>query len=150
MGAPTLYTKQLADLICRLIATEPHGLDWIIEKYSLGVDRASIYNWLQVYPDFFDKYIIARKMQAHIFYDEAIEIPDKIDTYNDKDGNERIDAGILGRGKLKMDMLKWAAERLAPKHYDRRIEKETQEDDTLLAEAKKRKQELDESNKKEY
>ena len=147
-GQPTKYTKTLADRICKLIATHAVGLPTIIKDYGLP-DRQTIYNWLNIYDEFFDNYMRAKQEQAHILADEILEVANHIPIYEDKEGNDRIDSGMLGRAKLQMDALRWSAGRLAPKWYgDQKVEEVQNKD--LHEDVVKRKQELDEKNKKEF
>lgn len=146
MGQPTLYTKELADRICHLISTHPSGLDTLIKQYELP-PRQTIYNWLNTYPDFFDKYMLAKQQQAHVLADHTLEVSNTIPTYTDKDGNEKIDNGMLGRAKLQMQALIWSAGKLAPKYYG---EKAEAKNESLKEEALKHSKEIEEKYKKEY
>jgi hypothetical protein len=148
MGAPTKYTVELADKICKLIATHPYGLPTIIKMYDLP-DRQCIYNWVNTHDDFFDKYMKAKEQQAHLLVDSLLEIPDEIPIYEDKEGNDRIDSGMLGRAKLKSENLRWSASILAPRHYRDRDKNEANNND-LHKDIVKRKHDLDEKNKKTY
>lgn len=148
-GQPTKYNKELADKICRLIATHPNGLPTIIKKYGLP-DRQTIYNWLNEYPDFFDKYMKAKEHQAHLLADEMIYVNEEIPTFHDKDGNERIDSGMIGRAKIKIDALKWSTATLAPRFYNTNKEKTNDESKNIEIKQKKKqyRDKLDEKNKK--
>ncbi len=147
-GQPTKYTPQLAQRICALIATHPDGLPTIIRNNPDLPDRQTIYNWLQVHREFFDSYMRAKEQQTHLLADEVLEVAKDVPTYSDKDGNERIDNGMLGRSKLQMDALRWSAGVLAPKFYK---ENKKEENSTELHEdVMKRKSALDEKNKKDY
>lgn len=147
-GQPTKYTPELANRICELIATHPHGLPTLARMFDLP-DRATIYNWLAVHNDFFDNYMRAKEKQAHLLADEILDVPNNTPTFCDKEGNERIDSGILGRAKLQVDALRWSAAILAPRYYKESKEKENSNID-IHNDAMKRKKELDEKNKKEF
>jgi hypothetical protein len=149
IGAPTKYTEALGKRICELISTHPHGLPTIIRMFPDLPDRQSIYNWLQIHREFFDSYMRAKEQQAHLLADEVLEVTNDIPTYEDKDGHDRIDSGMLGRGKLQMDALRWSAAVLAPKFY--KENKNNENSNTEVHEdVMKRKHELDEKNKKEF
>ena len=147
MGAPTKYTKALADKICNLIATHPKGLSTLIKMYGLP-DRQTIFNWLNEYKDFFDNYMQAKEQQAHVLADATLDVSVEIPTYLDKDGVERIDNGMINRAKIKADALRWNAAILAPKHYNK--DREQKSSANMLPELQTRKQQLDNKNKKEY
>ena len=147
-GQPTKYTVEFADKICELISTHTIGLPRIIAKYNLP-DRQTIYNWIHTYPDFFDKYMKAKEMQAHILVDESLEITSKIPTLTDKEGNERIDSGMIGRARLDLENIRWVASTLAPRHYSDSKQKEAVSSE-ISEDTKKRYRELDERNRKNY
>lgn len=146
-GQPTKYTKAYGEKICELIATHPHGLPTLIRMYGL-VDRQTIYNWLQVHRDFFDNYMRAKEQQAHLLADEVLEVADSVPTYEDKEGNDRIDQGILGRAKLQMDALRWSAGVLAPRFYKESKNEHSNKD--IHEDVVRRKHEMDEKNKKDH
>jgi hypothetical protein len=147
-GQPTKYTIEYGERICELISTHAHGLPTLIRMYKL-VDRQTIYNWLQKHREFFDSYMRAKEQQAHLLADEVLEVANDVPTYEDKEGNDRIDSGVLGRAKLQMDALRWSAGVLAPKFYK---ESKTNENSNaeIHADILKRKHEMDEKNKKEF
>ena len=148
-GQPTKYTQELAKRICDLISTHPHGLPTLIRMFPELPDRQTIYNWLQVHREFFDSYMRAKEQQAHLLADEVLEVANDVPTYEDKDGHDRIDNGMLGRAKLQMDALRWSAGVLAPKFYKESKNNENSNTE-IHADIVKRKQELDEKNKKEF
>lgn len=147
-GQPTKYTVELADKICRLISTHPNGLPTLIKMYNLP-DRQTIYNWLNKYDNFFDNYMRAKEQQAHILADDMLELADDIPTYEDRDGVERIDNGMISRSKIHMDAIKWSAARLAPRWYGD-IKHEHTNTNAMLEKQQKQYAELDELNKKEF
>lgn len=149
-GQPTKYTKILATRICDLIATHPYGLPTLIRIFPELPDRQTIYNWLQAHREFFDNYMRAKEQQAHLLADEVLEVPNNVPTYEDKDGHERVDNGMLGRSKLQMDALRWSASVLAPKFYKENKNTENASNLEVHNDAMKRKHELDEKNKKEF
>lgn len=148
MGAPTKYTQEMADRICKLISTNPDGLPTIIRNNPDLPDRQCIYNWLQEHRDFFDNYMRAKEQQAHLLADEVLEVAKDVPTYEDKEGNDRIDNGILGRAKLQMDALRWSAGVLAPRYY--KEGKNENNNKAVHDDVFKRKHEMDEQNKKEF
>jgi hypothetical protein len=148
MGAPTKYTQALANRICDLIRTNPDGLPTIIRNNPDLPDRQTIYNWLGTYKDFFDNYMRAKEQQAHLLVDEVLEVFKDVPTYEDKEGNERIDNGMLGRAKLQMDALRWSASVLAPRFY--KEQKNENNNNAVHEDVVKRKHEMDEKNKKDH
>ncbi len=148
LGRPSGYTPEMGERICKLIATHPYGLPTLIQMYDLP-ERQTIYNWLNHFPDFFDNYMRAKQDQAHILADQILVVSDTIPTYEDKDGNDRIDSGMLGRAKLQMDALRWSASKLAPKWYADNKPEQVQNTE-VHEDVIKRKRDMDEKNKKEF
>jgi hypothetical protein len=146
-GQPTQYTPELADEICRLISTSPKSLHDIIKENNLPT-RETIYNWLRKYDDFFHNYMQAKQNQAHVLVDEMLILHKEIPVYNDKEGNPRIDNGMLGRSRLQMDTLRWCAANLAPKWYGDSKQKEVVNSE-VDEDCKKRMAEMDAKNRKD-
>lgn len=138
MGRPTLYTEELADLICDKIASSSWGVHRICVNNADLPDSTSVYLWLNKYPDFSRKYLQAKASQAHVLADECIEIAD--DTSDDikidpETGMEVCNTDFIARARLKIDTRKWMAGRLAPKIYGKLAEEPSKEKDgaeTLL------------------
>ena len=147
-GRPTDYTPEIAKKICDVISTHPYGLPTLVKMFDLP-DRACIYNWMNAHPEFFDNYMRAKEQQAHLLADAILEVPGELPTYEDKEGNQRIDNGMLGRAKLQIDALRWSAAVLAPRFYK---ENKNQEPNSIEIHKDiiKRKHDLDEKNKKEF
>ncbi|HEX4044672.1 MAG TPA: hypothetical protein VHZ76_03285 [Gammaproteobacteria bacterium] len=149
-GQPTKYTLELAQKICKLIAVNTCGLNKIVKMYDLP-DSQTIYNWIHSNPEFFEMYMVAKEAQAHVLVDSILDISVDVQTLIDKEGNERIDAGILGRARLQIDALRWNAAVLAPKFYrDKDNNQNNLANNDLHKDAIQRKHELDEKNKKDF
>lgn len=150
-GRPTDYTPEYGKYICDLIATHPYGLKRIAKEYGIP-DRQTIYNWARKYPEFFDMYLEARRFQAHGMFDSLLDLPDEIETYEDKEGNNRIDSGILGREKLRFESIKHQTARLEPTMYGdaKQIESLQQDNERYRQELLELRAKLDAQNKKEY
>lgn len=151
MGRPTEYTPELADRICTLLATHPWSLNKILKHYDLPC-RDTVYLWIHKYKDFSDKYLEARRSQAHILFDDLLDIPDTIPEYEDDKGNDRIDAGMLGRAKLEYEAKKWHTMKMQPKLYDqsKTIEALEGQNSEMKEELIKLRTQLEMQNKKDY
>jgi len=96
-----LYNETIAGKICSLV----------IEGYSLPriakMDRmpssATIYNWLSIYPEFKEMFLLSKQLQMDYFSEALVDIPD---TYAD-----------VQRGRLKSENLRWLMSKLASKKY---------------------------------
>lgn len=127
MGRPTIFSQQLADIICIRIA-EGESLREICRDEDMP-ERVTIYRWLQADPDFCNHYTRAREDQADTLADEIIAIADEqpeIIAVTDKRTGEliehKLDGAFLQWQKNRIDARKWTAMKLKPKKYgDRQI-----------------------------
>lgn len=151
-GRPTTYTPELATYVCKIIATHSCGLKKLTRMYEDFPSQSTIYAWIYDHPEFSGQYFDARKSQAAVLADSMLDIADNIPTFEDKEGNERIDSGMLGKAKLDYEVLKWHASKMAPKIYGDRqvVEQVTTENDQLKIELAELRAKLAEQSKRDY
>lgn len=111
MGGPTsgperLYTPELADEICQALATGVKGLARLCDENPAWPGSTTIWRWLNQYPDFWDKYVLAKQFQSHVVLDGVLDLADKA---TDKDSA----AGI----RIRVDTRFRLAGQLHPKRY---------------------------------
>lgn len=118
-GRPSIYTPELADLICLRIATHQESTHKLCQRYDDLPDTTCIYEWRHKHPGFAHKYAQAKMQQAEIMAEEILDIADDAsrDTKYDKDGNALCNAEFVARSRLRVDTRKWLASKLAPKIY---------------------------------
>lgn len=109
-GRPTHYNTELADKICKLCSER--SLISVIRDNPDLPDRTTIYDWLDKYEEFANKYAKACQDRADFKADEIDEIAD--DTLA---GKFKADAA-----KVAIDAKKWAASKLRPKRYGERMQ----------------------------
>ena len=116
MGRPSSYSQELADEICSRLA---HGetLRTIIASSPHLPDRSTIYRWNADNENFRNQYTKARAEQADYYAELIVD-----ESYSSHD------AAI---GRLRVDALKWAASKMAPKKYGDKIEIDTAQPLTL-------------------
>jgi hypothetical protein len=134
LGRPSLYTEELADRICEIVATNPQGLPTLCKKFEGLPTAETIRVWRWEKPLFSAKYAEAKRFQAEILAESIEDITDDLSTnsYQDENGITRIDSGIVAVARLIVDSRKWTASKLAPKIYgDKRQPEETSSADTL-------------------
>jgi len=126
MGRPTVFTRQVADIICIRIS-EGESLKSITQDEEMP-DRATVYRWLAADPAFCDMYTRAREDQADTLADEIMAIADETPDLNpilDKHGaliEIQLHSAYIQWQKQRIDARKWTAMKLKPKKYgDRQI-----------------------------
>lgn len=117
MGRPTIYSEELADRICELVATNTDGLPKLCAKHDWMPHEDTIKTWRFRKPDFSAKYAEAKKFQAELMAEQVKEIAAEKAYYIDAEGNQRVDSGFVASQRLQADTVKWLASKLAPKIY---------------------------------
>lgn len=127
MGRPTIYNKELADLICDKIASSNRGLAHICNEEGMP-SRSTVHQWIVDNKEFSDKYARAREDQADFLAEEILTIADHSDKDTviiyDKAGNPipTEDKEWTNRSRLRVDSRKWIASKLKPKKYGDKVE----------------------------
>jgi hypothetical protein len=101
MGRPSDFSPETANTICERLA-DGESLRKICKDEDMP-DRSTVRRWLSQRTEFRDQYAHARIEQADVYAERIIE---EVETATD-----------AALGRLKMDALKWAASKLAPKVY---------------------------------
>jgi len=124
---PNTYTKKVGLRICELIK-EGLTLNQIIARKEPGfpANRSTILDWTYDHKEFYIAYLHAREMQQHVMVDQLRDIAadDSNDYFIDAKGIRRSDNTATLRHRLMCDNIKWAAERIAGKHYAQRLHQE--------------------------
>jgi len=110
VGRPSLYTPELADLICERVA-EGESLRKICADDDMP-HRSNVERWLSQDPDFAAKYAHARERQGDLMDEEQMEICRQIKTKEIAAAEARVLVGVL----------QWRASKLAPKRYGEKID----------------------------
>lgn len=125
-GRPSLYSEELADLICEKL-TEGLSLRQICAEDGMP-HAGTVCRWLAKNETFCKQYALAREAQAELYADEMVDISD--DGSNDwmekkdAEGNSigwRENGEAIRRSALRIDTRKWIAARLLPKKYGEKI-----------------------------
>jgi hypothetical protein len=97
------YTPGIADKICTLII-EGKSLSSILHHKCMP-SRATVYDWMEEYPEFKQKYLTSRARKAHLLVEQALDAPaqalDKVDSMDIAD--KRCNA-VVQAYKLKSDV----------------------------------------------
>jgi len=125
-GAPTTFTKHIADVICIRIS-EGESLRKILRDEGMP-PQSVVYEWLLRHPAFAEQYTRAREEQADTLADEIIAIADEqpeiipvIDKRTGELIEHKLDNAFLQWQKNRIDARKWTAMNLKPKKYGERV-----------------------------
>lgn len=153
-GRPSIYSEELADRICQIVATHPHGLPVLCKMYPDLPGHETINVWRWENKIFSDKYTLAKRMQSEILAESIEDVAHNLkeSAWIDDLGITKIDAGMLGHARLVCDNRKWTAARLAPKIYgdQKQIEDLQATNERYRKELQEIKEKLDAKNKKEF
>lgn len=105
-GRPTVFSKALAEEICRRLA-EGQSLRDVCAPEDMP-NRDTVRRWLGKRENFREMYASAREHQAEHFVDEIVSIADTEENPT--------------RARVRIDARKWAALKLAPKKYGDKAE----------------------------
>lgn len=117
MGRPTIYSEELADRICELVATNTDGLPKLCAAHDWMPHEDTIKVWRFRNLNFSAKYTEAKRFQAELMAEQVKEIAAERAYYIDAEGNQRVDSGFIASQRLQADTVKWLASKLAPKIY---------------------------------
>ena len=119
-GRPTLYTTELINEICDLIATTPFSLVKILILNPHLPSYRTIMSWLDnpKYTDFLHKYDKSRMDKADYMADNMIDIAieAKEDVITRKVPAAKASAFMAG-ARLEIDVMKFHAMKMKPKKY---------------------------------
>jgi hypothetical protein len=114
-GRPSTYSHELVTDFCKLLAIGN------TLRSLCATDRfptaTTIYDWLEKFPEFAEQYARARSQQADHYAEMIID--------------EAFGASDASIGRLRMDALKWAASKIAPKKYGDKIEVESNQSNNI-------------------
>lgn len=154
MGRPTIYSEELADRICALVATNPVGLPKLCKMFPELPNVDTIKDWRWKKPEFSAKYTEAKRFQAEVMAESTEDVIDDLEqfVFSDKEGATRLDSGLVGKARLLCDTRRWHASKLAPKLYgdQKQIEQLQDNNIRLQQELNELRNQLAEKHKKDY
>jgi hypothetical protein len=103
-GRPTKYSEKIAKIICDGLASG-RSLVSICQDTDLP-NRATVFDWLRIYPVFHDRYRLSREFQVMGWADEIVDLAD----------DQTVD---VQRSKVMIDSRKWLLSRLLPAYRDK-------------------------------
>lgn len=151
-GRPTLYTPELARLICDRIESHDIGTVRLCDMYNDMPGTTAIYAWIAKYPEFEKMYKEAKAKQAYLMADSLDDLSHEKHFFIDEKGNKRVDPAFVNDKRLRIDTRKWLAAKLLPKVYGEKnhLEELQSGNERLKQELQQLRAELDAKNKKEF
>jgi hypothetical protein len=118
-GRPTLYTEELAERICLLVATTTISIKKLCKLHPDLPNQDTIFQWRYRYSTFSDQWNKAMVFRAQLLAEEIIEISDDThgDWLTDDEGKEVFNNEHFLRTKLRCENRRWMAPRLCKALY---------------------------------
>lgn len=138
MGRPTLYTKELADLICQRVATTTFGLARLCALHDDMPAKITVNEWRYRYADFAAQYAQAKLVQADLLAEEMLDIADDgTNDWMESFGEEgeigyKLNGEHVNRSRLRIDTRKFLASKLLPKQYGQHAEEVKPENKSVI------------------
>ena len=122
-GRPSIFTPELAESICDLIADGKSSRQVCAE---LALSERVLFNWLKKDAEFMQQYAHAREMQADLLFGQIIAIADTplmgTKTVAKEWGLEVTTGDMIEHRRLQVDARKWLVAKLAPKKYGDKLQ----------------------------
>lgn len=104
-GRPSGYSTKITGKICSLIL-EGKSIRHICSYVDMP-HIATVMRWLNQYPEFSQRYSLAKQQYAEVIFDEILDIADQCPAERD----------AIAKAKLMIDARKYSVSKLAPKKY---------------------------------
>lgn len=126
-GRPPVYSQEMADRLCEMIATSSKSLRTICKEEGMP-SVGTVLKWLKENTNgFLSQYARAKEEQADLLVEEMIDISD--DGSNDFMTIVKNDISYevenkewTSRSKLRVETRKWIASKLKPKKYGEKLD----------------------------
>lgn len=126
MGRPTLYTQDLADLICERLAMG-ESMRSVCRDDAMPA-MSTVFKWLREKEDFSQQYARAKEESADALFEELLDIADNGTNdwmeRNNAEGDNigwQLNGEHVQRSRIRLDTRKWALSKLKPKKYGDKI-----------------------------
>ncbi len=109
MGAPSIYSEELADKVCKAIATSQAGLRKTLASDPELPALVTVQLWMANIPNFAVQYSQAKNTQLKSMAEDIVDISrDETLDPNDK--------------RIRIDTLKWLLSKLIPRTYGDKLD----------------------------
>lgn len=122
-GRPTIYTPEIAELVCEVIESEPGSIRIALMGRDDLPGFSTVHRWEQQHPEFRDRLSRARELRAHLLADDALAVADESehDTITKRGRNgeefEAPDSEWMARSRLRFEARRWHAKNLNQRAY---------------------------------
>lgn len=127
-GRPTVYTQELADRICELLA-DGQSMRTVCAQEDMPA-MSSVFKWLRENEEFSQQYAKAKEESSDAMAEDLLHIADtpvmgEIKTIK-PDGTVEIKQDeMLGHRRLQVDTRKWLMAKMKPKKYGDKLDMTT-------------------------
>ncbi len=101
----TVYCPEIVEKICNWLSSGGSLLKFC--EIDGNPSRDTVYQWIFKYPDFLEKYNLAKEKQMEVYANEIIDLADYCSPNND----------AAAKAKLQIEARKWVMGKLKPKKY---------------------------------
>lgn len=120
-GRPSIYTQELADLICQQLA-EGVSLRTVCKAEGMP-DASTVFSWMRTNEEFLKQYARAKQESADAMAEDILDIADdgsndwETRTNGSGEDYEVPNNEALQRSRLRVDTRKWLMAKMKPKKY---------------------------------
>lgn len=119
VGRPSIYSQELADKICSLLA-EGMSLRTICKGEDMP-DKATIFRWFRENKEFCDQYARAKEASSEALNEELMDLGDEAISLA-QEVDAKVSSAVVNAVKLKADNIKWYMSKQKPKKYGDKVD----------------------------
>lgn len=124
----SVWNDALAEEIIEAVASSPRSVEWLCAANPHWPCAKTIRTWKQTRPEFRNAFNAARRELAHVLAFQSVEIADdgsgdaKVIERRDGSSFVILDQEFASRSKLRTEVRRWLAGKLAPDVYGDRVD----------------------------
>lgn len=119
VGRPDIFTKELADEVCKRIA-DGKSLRSVCKENDMP-GMTTVFKWLRENEGFTKQYARACVERTEAQQEEMLEIGDNAISHSETADPKAANA-VVSAYKLKADNLKWSMSKMQPKKYGDKVD----------------------------
>lgn len=118
-GRPSIFTKELADDICRKLGNGASLRTVLLAEEMPGME--TVWRWLRENEEFRAQYVLATEERTESQQEMLIEMGDQAISHAESSDPKAANA-VVSAYKLKADNLKWSMSKMKPKKYGDKVD----------------------------